>query len=92
MVSEPRLPSALRAVVAERRLLEILAYGLIGDREAAEHAVRATYARWYTMPPAARERVADPLSWLVTTLVRGCVVGPRRRGTCLCTGARRRRS
>ena len=88
------LPNAFRAVVAERRLLETVAVRMLGSAAAAKHAVRQTYARWYTLPADQQERIDSPLTWLVATLVRICVdllvVRPRR-GICRTVGARRHR-
>ncbi|MBE1490644.1 sigma factor [Plantactinospora soyae] len=80
MLPEPRrpprpatLPSAFCAVVAERRLLQNLAYRLLGSARVAEHAVRETYVRWYTMPDDEQGDIDSPVTWLVGTLVRICV-------------------
>ncbi|GIH19820.1 sigma factor [Rugosimonospora africana] len=80
MVPEPRrslrpvaLPNAFCAIVAERRLLKDLAYRLLGSGGAAEHAVRLTYVRWYTMPQQEQDGIDSPAAWLVGTLVRICV-------------------
>ncbi|MEV0718670.1 sigma factor [Asanoa sp. NPDC050611] len=87
-----RLPTTFCAVVTERRLLWMLAYRLLASPSAAEQAVRETYTRWYTLPAAAQDRVDNPLSWLVGTLVRVCVVGRPRPGICVGVGARRYRA
>ncbi|MGW1452725.1 sigma factor [Micromonospora taraxaci] len=67
------LPSAFCVVVAERRLLKNLAFHLVGSVGAAEQAVRETYTGWYTMPEDQRDRIDNPFTWLVGTLVRVCV-------------------
>ncbi|MEU4481846.1 sigma factor [Micromonospora sp. NPDC023966] len=67
------LPSTFCAVVAERRLLENIAHRLLGSATAAEHAVRETYVRWYTMQDDEQDGIDSPVTWLVGTLVRICV-------------------
>ena len=87
-----RLPTTFCAVVVERRLLWTLAYRLVGSPSGAENAVRETYTRWYSLPPDVQERIDNPLSWLVGTLVRVCAVARPRRGICVGVGARRYRT
>lgn len=55
-------------LLEERRRLLSVAYWLLGRSQDADDVVAETYRRWYGLSGDHRIRIAEPRSWLVTTL------------------------
>jgi len=71
-----------RDVARERAHLVNLAFRMFGSTAEAEAVVQQTYARWYAIPEAERDRIAVPRAWLTRTAARICLdVLASRRGT-----------
>ncbi|WP_350227472.1 RNA polymerase sigma factor SigJ [Agromyces mangrovi Wang et al. 2018] len=61
------------AIDAERAGLMRLAYRMLGTVADAEDAVQETYARWYRLPAADRDAIANPAAWLTRAASRVCL-------------------
>ena len=71
------LPARARArvdvLVQERRHLLNLGYRLLGSLTDAEDVAQETYARWYALDEAERDRIRSPGAWLTTAATRICL-------------------
>jgi RNA polymerase sigma-70 factor (ECF subfamily) len=66
--NEPAAPAGV-----ERPRLVGLAFRMLGTVADAEDAVQESFVRWYRLDAAAREGVANPVGWFVTTTSRICL-------------------
>lgn len=57
----------------ERPHLVNVAYRLLGSLSEAEDAVQEAYARWFAMPAAQRDGIANPAAWLTRVAGRICL-------------------
>ncbi|MGW3098289.1 sigma factor [Streptomyces sp. NPDC001102] len=57
----------------ERRRLLNLAYWMLGRSQDADEVVAEAYRRWYGLSDDHRDRIAEPRSWLVTTVGSICL-------------------
>jgi RNA polymerase sigma-70 factor (ECF subfamily) len=57
-----------------RRVLQAIAYRMLGSYAEAEDAVQETYLRWHRPDQAdQRAEIREPRAWLITTLTRHCI-------------------
>ena len=63
----------LAELLGERRHLLNLAYRMLGTLNDAEDVVQETYARWFRLEEAERERIEIPAAWLTRVAGRICL-------------------
>ncbi|MGP4017562.1 hypothetical protein [Saccharopolyspora sp. 5N708] len=59
--------------MAERRLLNELAFLMLGSEKSAEHVVRMTYLRWYFTADEEKSPSSPPRWWLIRSVSRACL-------------------
>ncbi|MEU9976325.1 RNA polymerase subunit sigma [Streptomyces sp. NPDC051014] len=64
---------SIAEMVEERRHLTAVAYRMLGSRAGAGNVVDEVYRRWYGLSARERARIAQPLSWLVTSTDHICL-------------------